>query len=85
MQNKKDRPKQRIEIGKYLVKDPEIYNGELTFKGTRVPVDVVLTYVIKGMPLDDVPKNWPDVSVDAVVEALSFAKEALLEKCELAA
>jgi len=85
MQNKKNRPKQRIEIGKYLVKDPEIYHGELTFKGTRVPVDVVLTYVIKGMSLYDVPKNWPDVSVEAVVEALSFAKEALLEKCELAA
>ena len=85
MSIKKKHNKQRTEIGKYLVRDPEIYHGELTFKGTRVPVDVVLTYVIKGMPLYDVPKNWPDVSVDAVVEALSFAKEALLEKCEMAA
>lgn len=85
MNNKQGLPKQRIEIGKHLVRDPEIYHGELTFKGTRVPVDIVLTYVIKGMPIIEVPKNWPDVSVEAVVEALSYAKEALLEKSEKAA
>lgn len=77
--------KKRVEIGKYLVMDPEIYHSELTFKGTRVPVDIVLGYVIKGMPINEVPENWPDVSVEAVTEALSFAKEGLLEKCEKAA
>jgi uncharacterized protein (DUF433 family) len=77
--------KKRVEIGKYLVMDLEIYHGELTFKGTRVPVDVVLTYVIKGMPIHEVPENWPDVSIEAVAEALAFAKEALLEKYKKAA
>jgi uncharacterized protein (DUF433 family) len=54
---KRTHPKQRTEIGKYMVRDPEIYYGELTFKGTRLPVDIVSTYVIKGMPLYDVQKN----------------------------
>jgi len=85
MRPKQIRSKQRIEIGKYLVMDPEIYHGELTFKGTRVPVDVVLTYVVKGMSINEVPENWPDVSVEAVREALAIAKEALLEKCKKAA
>jgi uncharacterized protein (DUF433 family) len=74
---KQVRSKQRIEIGKHLVMDPEVYHGELAFKGTRVPVDVVLTYVVEGMSITEVPENWPDVSVEAVTEAVAFAKEAL--------
>jgi uncharacterized protein (DUF433 family) len=82
--NKKRTPK-RLEIGQYLVRDPEIYHGELTFKGTRVPVSVVLAYVARGMTLKKVERNWPDVSKDAVTEALIFAKEALVEKYERSA
>ncbi len=85
MPTKPMRALRRIEIGKYLVRDPEIYHGELTFRGTRVPVDVVLTYVVKGMPMAEVPENWPDVSLEAVKEALAFAQEALLEKYKKAA
>jgi len=77
---KQVRSKPRIEIGKHLVMDPEVYHGELTFKGTRVPVDVVLTYVTKGMPLNEVPENWPDVSMEAVKEALVFAQKFLEKK-----
>jgi uncharacterized protein (DUF433 family) len=85
MSVKTARSKQRVEIGRYLVMDPEIYHGEMTFKGTRVPVDVVLTYVSKGMSMSEVQRNWPDVSPDAVAEALAFAKEALIEKYKTAA
>lgn len=85
MSTKSSRALRRVEIGKYLVRDPEIYHGELTFRGTRVPVDVVLTYVVKGMSVNEVPENWPDVSVEAVQEALAFAQEALLEKHKKAA
>jgi len=76
MRAKPGRPQKRIEIGTHLVMDHEIYHGELTFKGTRVPVDVVLTYVIKGMPLKEVPENWPDVSIAAVREALALGVNA---------
>jgi hypothetical protein len=29
------------------------------------------------MSITEVPENWPDVSVEAVTEAVAFAKEAL--------
>ncbi len=77
---KNDRLKKRLEIGQYLVRDPEIYHGELTFKGTRVPVSVVLAYAAKGMSLPRIRRNWPEVSEEAVMEALNLAKEALVEK-----
>jgi len=39
---------QRVEIANYLVIDPEIGHGKMTFRGTRVPVDTVLTFLAKG-------------------------------------
>ena len=68
------RLKKRFEIGKHLVRDPEIYHGELTFKDTRVPVSVVLAYIAKGVSVDEVPRHWPQVSPDAVREAILLAK-----------
>jgi uncharacterized protein (DUF433 family) len=77
---KNGRLKKRIEIGEHLVRDPEIYHGELTFKGTRVPVSVVLAYAATGMGMSRLRRNWPEVSKEAILEALALAKEALIEK-----
>ena len=69
-----------MEVGKYLVADPEVYHGELTFKGTRVPVKTVLTYIAKGMNVDEAAKEWPDVSREAILEALALAVKALTKQ-----
>jgi len=82
---KNGRLKKRVEIGRYLVRDPEIYHGELTFKGTRVPVSVVLAYIAKGISVDEVTRHWPDVSPDAAREAILLAKQAVVEKYNKAA
>jgi len=39
---------QKLEIGNYLVVDPEICHGKLIFKGTHVPVSTVLTFLAIG-------------------------------------
>jgi len=77
---KNGRLKKRLEIGEYLVRDPEIYHGELTFKGTRVPVRVVLAYVATGMSVTNLRRNWPEVSKEAILEALGLAKDAFIDK-----
>gem|GEM_PF-6236567 len=35
-------------VGRFLVKDPGVCHGRLTFKGTRVPVETVLHGLGKG-------------------------------------
>lgn len=85
MQAKSTQTKRRLGIDNFMVMDPEVYHGELTFKAARVPGDIVLTYISKVMPISEVPGNWPGVTVDAVQEALVFAREALLEKTKEAA
>jgi uncharacterized protein (DUF433 family) len=69
-----------VEIGEYLVVDPRICHGQLTFKGTRVPVSTVLAYLAKGWTLEQVVASWPDVRREAVTEAIRLAAAALVEK-----
>lgn len=42
----------RIELGEYIVADPEICHGQVTFKGTRIMVKSVLAMLAKGWTWD---------------------------------
>jgi len=67
------------EIGKYLVADPEICHGKLTFKGSRVPVGTVITFLAMGDSIKDILRNWPQLSREAVEEAIRLAADLVLE------
>ena len=74
--------KKPIEVGKHLVSDPEVYHGELTFKGTRIPVKTVLTFLGMGETIDELLQGYPRLSRDAIEEAVRLAKEALVAPFE---
>jgi uncharacterized protein (DUF433 family) len=67
---------ERVEIGRYLVSDPEVYHGEVTFKGTRIPVKTILTFVRLGDPLPDLARHY-ELPVEAVQEAVALSGQAL--------
>jgi uncharacterized protein (DUF433 family) len=69
----------QVEIGKYLVIDPEICHGQLTFKGTRIPVETALAYLAMGYSIEQIIRKWPQLRSDAIEEAVDLATEALLE------
>jgi len=72
-----------FDVGKHIVIDPEIVHGTLTFKGTRVPVDTVLTYVAKGESVEQIVCHWPQLSPEAVREAIRLASEALHQRYQV--
>jgi len=65
----------KVEIGNYLVIDPEICHGQMTFRGTRVPVDTVLTFLAKGYSVDQLLRSWPELTRPAVEEAIFLASQ----------
>jgi uncharacterized protein (DUF433 family) len=67
-------------FGKFLVADPRICHGRLTFKGTRVPVETVLTFLAQGDTIEQILTDWPEVKRSAVVEAIELAKTALVKR-----
>jgi uncharacterized protein (DUF433 family) len=75
--------RKRKELGQYIVADPEICHGQLTFKGTRIMVKSVLYYVARGKDWDWISQQYfGRVSREAIAEAVSLASEALLEKTD---
>jgi uncharacterized protein (DUF433 family) len=73
--------RKRRELGQYIVADPEICHGQLTFKGTRIMVKSVLYFVSQGKDWDWISQAYfGKVSRAAIAEAVSLASEALLGK-----
>jgi|SRR5579884_626836 len=69
----------KLVLGRYIVADPKVCHGKLTFCGTRIFVADVLNQVAKGMDFESISRTWRgDVSHEAIVEAVQLAREALL-------
>ena len=70
--------RKRKEYGEYIVSDPEICGGELTFSGTRVLVKDVLFYVSQGKDWDWIVSEYRrSITAESIAEAVSLASEAL--------
>ena len=66
-----------IAVGKHLVRDPRVCHGELTFLGTRVPVETVLLRLGKGRSVESILESWPELSRAAIEEAATLAATLL--------
>jgi len=63
----------RKQHGRYIVADPKICHGKLTFAGTRVFVKDVLDMVAEGMDWDVIIKEWHGhITREAIAEAIEL-------------
>lgn len=70
-------------FGRFIVADPAICHGELTFRGTRVFVSDVLDQVASGMAWESIIEDWQgSLSREAIAEAVRLARAALLKHKE---
>ena len=72
-------PRNGVKVfGRYIVQDPRICHGAMTFRGTRIFVDTVLEQVARGMDWESIVDQWEGhVSKEAIAEAVRLAHEAL--------
>ncbi|HEX8522703.1 MAG TPA: DUF433 domain-containing protein [Tepidisphaeraceae bacterium] len=81
------KPKTRIKTrrkvkvyGRYIVSDPAVCHGRMTFRGTRIFVDDVIEQVAEGMVFESISESWGGkVRKEAIAEAIRLAHEALRE------
>lgn len=62
-----------IVVGEWLVADPRVCSGTLTFKGTRIPAQTVLTFLAMGDSIERILESWPHLKREAIEEAVRFA------------
>lgn len=56
-------------------RNPRLMNGALVFKGTRVPVDILIQHLSASDSLDDFLDGFPSVSREQAVAYLEMAAE----------
>jgi len=71
--------KKRVELGRYIVADPDICHGKPTYKGSRVMVWQVLEALEDGESWDEICAAWPgSVTRGAIAETIRLARTAML-------
>ncbi len=73
---------ERVELGQYIVADPEICHGKPTFKGTRIMVWQVLDDVAEGRSWEFIcAERWGGrIPIAAVGEAIKLSRQSWLDK-----
>jgi uncharacterized protein (DUF433 family) len=68
----------------YVVADPAICHGQLTFRGTRILVSQVLDEVASGRDdWESIVEDWGGrISVEAIGDAVRLARRALVEHAD---
>jgi uncharacterized protein (DUF433 family) len=73
--------KKKKAVGQYIVADPLICHGQLTFLGTRMLVADVLELVAEGMDWDKIIKQCHgNVTRPAIAEAVRLAGQAISKR-----
>jgi uncharacterized protein (DUF433 family) len=57
--------------------DSDIISGAPVFRGTRVPVDALISNLEAGLTLDEFLENFPTVTRDQAVAVLEFYRATL--------
>ena len=57
--------------------DPDVLSGTPVFRGTRVPVDALLSNIEAGLTVDEFLENFPTVTRDQALQVLGFSRSTL--------
>ena len=63
-----------------ISKSPDVMSGEPVFKGTRVPVQALLDYLMDGESIDEFLAGYPSVSRDQVIRFLEETGQQLSDE-----
>ncbi|MBI3600365.1 MAG: DUF433 domain-containing protein [Nitrospinae bacterium] len=59
----------------YIVSTPDVLRGKPRIKGTRIPVSLVLGYLSSGNTVEDIIKEFPDITKEQIDACLDYARE----------
>ncbi len=68
---------ERIEI------NPKILLGKPVFKGTRIPVYVILDMLAEGISVQEILKYYPDLKEEDIKAAMLFASDTAKHIAEI--
>lgn len=59
----------------HIVSTPDVLRGKPRIKGTRIPVSLVLGYLAAGKTIDEIIKEFPDLTREQITACLDYARD----------
>jgi uncharacterized protein (DUF433 family) len=59
----------------YIESTPNVLRGKPRIKGTRIPVSLILGYLAAGNSLDEIIREFPDLSQEQIAACLDYARD----------
>lgn len=64
----------------HIAVDPQICHGKACIRGTRIMVSVVLANLAAGVEREDILRQYPSLTTEALQAALAYAAELAQER-----
>jgi uncharacterized protein (DUF433 family) len=65
------------ELRTRIIVDPGIMVGKPIIKGTRIPVDAIITRIAEGMSIKEILEDYPNLTSDDVKAALEYTVDII--------
>ena len=66
---------QRVRWQDRIVVEPDLHHGDPCFKGTRIPVAMVLGSLADGMTPEEIQEAYPQLKMEDIQAAPAYAAE----------
>lgn len=70
---------ERVRWQDRIVISPDLHHGEPCIKGTRIPISIIVGSLADGMMADEIVKAYPQLTVEDVSAALSYAADLVAQ------
>jgi uncharacterized protein (DUF433 family) len=68
------------EISRGITTDPRVMAGKPVIKGTRIPVDLVLSKLSASHSIDELLSDYPELTTEQVKDCLRYAASLVQRK-----
>ena len=65
---------------KHITVDPDVCHGKACVRGTRVMVSVILDNLAAGLKPEEILKDYPSLSLEAIQASIAYAAELARER-----
>ncbi len=67
----------RIRWQDQIVIDPDLHHGAPCIRGTRIPVAMIVGSLADGMTLEEIQKEYPQLTPQYMLAALAYAADVI--------
>ncbi|MDQ7056623.1 MAG: DUF433 domain-containing protein [Persephonella sp.] len=66
-----------MEYKNRIISDPNILRGKPIIKGTRIPVELILTKLGEGISIEELLKAYPNLTKEDILAAISYSADVI--------